>query len=199
MQQVRWRGTGGLVVCGVLLSLMTTAWGHSDIEPRQSLAKKWETYTLNVPTETEVPTVQVHLSVPPEFEIEGIEHNRAWQITTVRNARGFISEVTWSGSSIPPQTFEDFKFLARNPPTVGTYRWKIEQHYQEGAPATWEAQTQIVAPESLGSQRAEDAWRSAQVATTVSFIAIGVAVTLIIVTIIGIVQQSRGQAGGGNG
>ena len=192
----KWPATGGLVVWGVLLSLVTGAWGHSDLDPRQSLARKWEMYTLNVPTETEAPTVQVDLYVPAEFEIEGIEHNRAWQITTVRDSRGYIREVRWSGNSIPPQTFETFKLLARNPATAGTYRWKIVQSYQHGDPATWEAQTQIVLPEQTESRRAEDAWRSAQVATTVSFVAIGIAVTLIIVTIIGIVQQQRGRLGG---
>jgi uncharacterized protein YcnI len=192
----RWQVTRGMVLGGVLLSLVATAWGHSDIDPRQSLAKKWETYTLNVPTETDTPTEKVSLYVPAEFEIEGIEHNRAWQIATVRDAQGFIREVRWSGSSIPPQTFEEFKFLARNPAAAGTYRWKIEQHYQAGSPATWEAQTQIVPPESLGGQRAEDAWRAAQVATSVSLVALGMAITLIIVTLIGVIQQGRARVGG---
>jgi len=43
------------------------------------------------------------------------------------------------------------------------------------------------------AQRAEEAWRAAQVATTVSLVAIGVSVILIIVTAIGIVQSGRSQ------
>ena len=191
----KWQCLGAVVVWSVWLSLLPGAWGHSDIDPRQSLAKKWETYTLNVPTETAASTVKVYLYVPSEFEIEGIEHNRAWQITTVRDSRGFIREVGWSENSIPPQTFEEFKFLARNPGAPGTYRWKIEQHYAEGAPATWEAQTHIVPPEGLGSQRVEDAWRAAQVATTVSFVAIGIAITLILALIISLMQPQRGRRG----
>jgi uncharacterized protein YcnI len=192
----RWQVTGGLAVWGLLLSLVTATWGHSDLDPRQSLLKKWETYTLSVPTETASPTVRVQLHVPPEFEIETIEHSRAWQITTLRDARGYVREVTWSGNTIPAQTFETFRFLARNPATAGTYRWRIEQHYEDGAPATWEAQTQIVAPAETGSQRAEEAWRMAQVATTVSLVAMGISITLIIITVIGIVQSGRRQTGG---
>ncbi len=45
----------------------------------------------------------------------------------------------------------------------------------------------------MGSQRAEEAWRAAQVATTVSLIAIGVALTLIILTLINIIQNGRRQ------
>jgi len=185
-----------LMVWGVSVILMvaTTAWGHSDLDPRQSIPNKWEIYTLNVPTETEVPTVQVRLLVPRDFEVEMIEHSPLWQIARSRDERGYIQEVTWSGSSIPPQTFAEFKLLVRNPATPGTSLWKIEQYYQDGNVATWEAQTQIVPQTSMGgAQRAEEAWRAAQVATTVSLVAIGISVTLIIVTAIGIVQSSRSQ------
>ena len=156
-----------------------------------SIPKRWETYILNVPTETDTPTVQIRLLVPPDFEIEGIEHQRVWQIATTRNARGFIQEVRWSGNSIPPQTFEEFRFLAKNPAVAGTYRWTITQHYQQGEPATWEAPTQIVPPERAGAQRAEEAWRAAQTATTVSLVAIGIALMLIIMNVITIVQGRR--------
>ena len=181
----------GCLVWGLLLHLVPVAWGHVDLDPRQSIPKRWETYTLSVPTETEAPTVQIRLFVPAEFEIEAVKHNPAWRIATVRDARGYVREVSWSEGTIPPQTFDELKFLARNPAAAGTYVWKIEQHYHQGEPATWEAQTQIVALENTGSQRAEEAWRSAQVATTVSLVAVGISVTLIIVTVIGIVQSGR--------
>lgn len=182
------------VVWGLLMSLTATAWGHSDLDPRQSIPNKWETYTLNVPTETEAPTVQVRLLVPREFEIEMLEHSQVWQITRTRDERGYIRDVIWSGSSIPSQTFAAFKLLVRNPTAPGTYLWNIEQSYQDGTVATWEAQTQIVPPTTAsGAQRAEEAWRAAQVATTVSLVAIGIAVLLIIATVLGIVQGHRGR------
>jgi uncharacterized protein YcnI len=148
---------------------------------------------LNVPTETPSPTVKIHLRVPPAFEIEMVEHSQVWQIHTVRDARGYVSELVWNGGSIPPQTFEELKFLARNPTEPGTYRWDMTQYYQEGDPATWTAQTQIVPAASTGSQRAEEAWRAAQVATTTSLIAIGLSLTLIIITTINILQSGRKQ------
>lgn len=190
----RWGVVMACVVWGLLMSLTATAWGHSDLDPRQSIPNKWETYTLNVPTETEAPTVQVRLLVPREFEIEMLEHSQVWQITRTRDERGYIRDVIWSGSSIPPQTFAAFKLLVRNPTAPGTYLWNIEQSYQDGTVATWEAQTQIVPPTTAsGAQRAEEAWRAAQVATTVSLVAIGIAVLLIIVTVLGIVQGHRGR------
>lgn len=192
------RIAGMLVLWELLLGLAAATWGHVDLGPRQSIPRKWETYTLSVPSETERPTVKLRLFVPAAFEIEAVEHRPPWRIVTERDdTRGFIREVSWSEGSIPPQTFEELKFLARNPTAPGTYRWKIEQYYQgEDAPAIWETQTQIVRLETSGSQRAEQAWRSAQVATTVSLIAIGIAMVLVIITVIGIIQNGRGTVEG---
>jgi uncharacterized protein YcnI len=194
----RWQESGILIAWGILLTVVTSVWGHSDLDPRQSTPKKWETYTLSVPTETESPTVRIVLHVPLEFEIEVLEHSRVWHITTERDTRGYMRVVSWSGNSIPPQRFETFRFLARNPAAIGTYRWQIEQHYEAGEPATWEALTQIVGLENTGGQRAEEAWRTAQVATTVSLVAMGIAITLIVVTIIGILQSGKRPAGRGD-
>jgi uncharacterized protein YcnI len=189
----RWRVTVALSV-GILGCLLVTgAWGHIDLTPRQSIPKRWETYTLNIPTETTSPTVKVYLRVPPAFEIETVEHSQVWQMHSVRDERGYIRELTWSGGSIPPQTFAELRFLARNPGETGTYRWEMTQYYQEGEPATWTAQTQIVPSASMDSQRLEEAWRTAQAAMTISFIAIGVSLTLIIITVINIVQSGRRQ------
>lgn len=193
MARKRWQAGGGLSVWILVCLLTTAAWGHIDLAPRQSIPQRWETYTLNVPTETPSSTVKIHLRVPPAFEIEMVEHSQTWQIHTERDERGYVSELIWNGGSIPPQTFEELKFLARNPAEPGTYRWDMTQYYQEGDPATWTAQTQIVPAASTGAQRAEEAWRAAQVATTTSLIAIGLSLTLIIITTINILQSSRKQ------
>jgi uncharacterized protein YcnI len=180
----------------LLLLTVSLAWGHADLDPRQSLPNKWETYTLNVPTETEMPTIAVRLQVPPEFEVEMVGHTQVWQMTKTRDERGYVRDITWSGSQIPPQTFSEFKLLVRNPTAPGLYVWKIEQVYEDNSTALWEAQTQIMAADNTLAQRAEEAWRSAQIATTVSLVAIGIATTLIIIVVIGMVQTGRARPGG---
>lgn len=187
----RWKQLLTISIWAGLLGLPTFTWAHSDLDPRQSLANKWETYTLTVPTETEVPTIEVRLMIPSEFEVETLEYHQAWQTTTTRDTQGHIRQIIWSGSQIPPQTFSQFKLLVRNPRVPGTYRWQIEQAYAGLETATWEAQTHIITAESAESQRLDEAWRAAQVATTVSLVAIGIAIVLILVTIVGIVQHRR--------
>jgi uncharacterized protein YcnI len=186
-----WTRTLILSVWALLGGFSSLAWSHSDLDPRQSLPNKWETYTLTVPTETTVPTIHIRLTVPPEFEVETIEHSQVWHIATVRDERGYIREITWSDSRIPPQRFEQFKLLVRNAKTPGRFVWKIEQAYEGSDAATWEAQTQLITAEGASGQRAEEAWKAAQVATTVSLVALGIAITLIIVTLIGIVRRGH--------
>mgnify|MGYP003394106785 CR=1 FL=1 len=194
-QRVVW----GLVIWGLGLVGGPLAWGHADLDPRQSTPGKWETYKLSVPTETEAATTQVRLLVPREFEIEMLGHSEVWQMERVRDERGYIREVLWRGGTIPHQTFSEFKLLIKNPAGPGTYFWKIEQHYQDGTLATWDAQTQIVAAAAGGSQRAEEAWRTAQVATTISFVALGISLVLIILTALNIFRSGRVSVGGEQG
>src|SRR3712207_7745508 len=48
------------------------------------------------------------------FEIEMVAHRQDWKIETVRDERGFVREMTWSGGRVPPQTFEDRKSTRLN-------------------------------------------------------------------------------------
>ncbi len=177
------------IVYGLLLGWGATAWGHVDVVPRQSIAKRWETYTLRVPTETVAATVKLHVTVPAAFEIEMVEHRQDWNIDTVRDERGFVREMTWSDGRVPTKTFDELKFMARNPAKPELYRWEMTQFYESGESAEWTSQTQILAPEKMGSQQAGEAWRAAQVATTLSLLAMGVSITLIVVTLIGVLQR----------
>lgn len=177
----------------IIVSLVAAALGHIDVVPRQSLSKRWEAYTLRIPSETLTPTVKIHVVVPKEFEIEMVEHSEVWAVESIRDERGFIRELTWSGGRIPPQTFAEVKLLARNPAVPGLYKWELTQTYAAGDAAPWTAQTQIIAPDGAGSggQRTEDAWRASQTATTISFMAMGISVVLILVTLMSVIRSGR--------
>jgi uncharacterized protein YcnI len=178
----------------MLVTSFATAWAHIDIEPKETIPSRWETFILNVPTETESPTVEVQLAIPEGFEVEAVGHRTDWDMAIQRDARGFVREIVWSGGQIPPLTFEEFKLLAKAAKSPGPYEWQARQRYADDQESTWTLRTIVQAEGSgLPSQKAEEALKAAQVAMTISFLAVGVATTLIVVTLIAVWRGARGK------
>jgi uncharacterized protein YcnI len=176
----------------ILVANLSMAWAHIDIEPKETIPSRWETFILNVPTEAESPTVEVQLEIPEGFEVEAVGHRTDWDMAIRRDGRGFVREIFWSKGQIPPLTFEEFKLLAKAAKTPGSYDWQARQRYADDQESPWTMRT-IVRAEGNGlpSQKAEEALKAAQVAMTVSFLAVGVATALILVTLIAIWQGAR--------
>jgi uncharacterized protein YcnI len=191
----------GVCRCGLrkicLLGLMLVmspamAWAHIDIEPKETIPGRWETFILNVPTETGSPTIEVQLDIPEGFEVEAIGHRTDWDMAIRRDERGFVREIVWSGGQIPPLTFEEFKLLAKASKAPGSYDWQARQRYTSDQESAWTMRT-IVREQGSGlpSQKAEEALKTAQVAMTISFLAVGMATVLIVVTLVTIWRGSR--------
>jgi uncharacterized protein YcnI len=182
-------GAAGLLVlmCGAAVL------AHIDIEPKETIPSRWETFTLNVPTETESPTLEVRLDIPEGFEVEAVGHHPDWHMAIRRDERGMVREIVWSGGQIPSLTFEEFKLLAKAK-TPGTYEWRARQRYADAQESAWTTRTMVRAEGSaLPAQKAEEALKTAQAALTVSFLGVGIATVLILVTLIAIWQGTRGK------
>ena len=176
----------------MLLTGLSVAWAHIDIEPKETIPSRWETFVLNVPTETESPTVEVQLEIPEGFEVEAIGHRTDWDMALRRDGYGFVRQIVWSRGQIPPLMFEEFKLLAKAAKSPGPYDWQARQRYADDQQSTWTVRTIVRAEGSgLPSQKAEEALKTAQVAMTISFLAVGVATVLILVTLIALWQGSR--------
>jgi uncharacterized protein YcnI len=115
----------------LLLAGQSAAWAHIDLEPKETIPGRWETFILNVPTETESPTVEVQLTIPEGFEVEAVGHRTDWDMAIRRDARGFVRTIVWSGGQIPPLTFEEFKLLAKAAKAAGPYEWQARQRYTD--------------------------------------------------------------------
>ena len=176
-----WIGWLGLM----LVTIVSTAWAHIDIEPKATIPGRWETFVLNVPTETAASTVEIQLSIPEGFEVEAVEHRTDWRLALERDAHGFVRQIVWSGGQLPPLTFDEFKFLAKAATSPGAYEWQARQRYADDQESTWALRTLVQAEGSgVPIPKVEEAFKTAQAAMTVSFLAIGIATMLIVVTLI---------------
>lgn len=178
----------------ILLTSLSAAWAHMDIEPKETIPLRWETFVVSVPTEAGTPTVEVQIAIPEGFEVEAVGHRPDWDMAIRRDERGIAREIVWAGGKIPPLTFEEFKLLAKAPKTPGAYEWRARQRYADEQESTWTLRT-IVRGDSSGlpTQKAEEALKTAKAAMTVSFLAMGVATVLILVTLVAIWQGLRGK------
>jgi uncharacterized protein YcnI len=120
----------------VALLDVAAASAHAIVRPSASRPAELQLYTLTVPTEREVPTVGVDLKVPEGIDFFLVEKKSPWQAKLVMT-NGRVSEVRWSGDSVPPDFFVQFKFIARNPILAGTISWRIVQRYADGKDVFW--------------------------------------------------------------
>jgi uncharacterized protein YcnI len=177
---------------------------HVTIIPVEGRPDLWDVYVLTVPTEGDSPTVQVELVVPESHEIESIGYQRDWTFQTQRTKKGMVRRVLWQGGKIPPLTFNEFKFYAKNPKEKGAYWWTAYQKLENGQESTWSVQTFVKDAEALGEPRKTREGASVEgdsrIAMTLSMVAIGVSIAVSLVAGVTLWQNAeRGLGRSGKG
>jgi uncharacterized protein YcnI len=110
---------------------------HVVVQPAESRPADSQIYRVVVPTERDVPTVDVRLRVPPGIDFALVESPPAgWTGKVVRKGDR-IEEIRWSGGEIPPDGFAEFRFLVRNPVESGDITWPVVQRYANGDVQRW--------------------------------------------------------------
>jgi uncharacterized protein YcnI len=121
-----------LFACSVLtLAFAGTAWAHVEVSPGQIPAGGTDTFTVEVPTEKEVPTTEVRLELPEGFEVSGAEAPAGWQSEVQGSA------LVWTGGEIPVADSEEFSFEATVPDEAGTFALDAIQTYEDGSVVEW--------------------------------------------------------------
>lgn len=122
----------------VLISLAVSApaWAHVTVSPEEVSAGDYETLTVSVPTEKEVPTTEIRVEVPEGFLLSGVQPVPGWE-NTFEEDGGVVKAVTFSGGEIGPQEFQQFLVQAQAPEEPGEYLWRAVQTYEDGSVVEW--------------------------------------------------------------
>lgn len=136
---------GPAVVALLLFSAVASA--HVTVAPVQSSTGAWETYTLKVPSEKDVATVQVDLRIPAGAEFKQYEATPGWDVTIEGNKVSWIA----NGEGILKGQFQRFYFTAKNPDTAGEIAWDAYQHYADGSLVQWSGEAGTENPHSVTS------------------------------------------------
>jgi uncharacterized protein YcnI len=118
----------------VALALLTplTASAHVVVKPDVVGVAKYQTFTVSVPNEKEIPTVVIKLVLPDSLESATPTVKPGWKIEV--NGK----EVTWTGGSIPAGQRDDFSFSTKVPAEPTELAWKAYQTYEDGTVVSWD-------------------------------------------------------------
>ena len=66
---------------GAMLSVTAPVWAHVVVSPEEVTAGEYETLTVSVPTEKEIPTTEIRVKVPEGFVFSGVQSVPGWELT----------------------------------------------------------------------------------------------------------------------
>ena len=113
------------------LAAAGAAWAHVEVSPGEVPAGATESFTVEVPTEKEVPTTEVRLELPDGFRAEGADAPAGWESAVEGGA------LVWTWGEIPVAESEEFSFEATAPEEAGSFRLNAIQTYGDGSVVEW--------------------------------------------------------------
>ncbi|MNJ39086.1 hypothetical protein D3C77_339500 [compost metagenome] len=112
---------------------------HVTVNPGTTTPGAWETYTIKVPVEKDIPTVKVSLKIPDDLEFKQYRALPDWKVELTKDNSDKVTVVTWTseGDGIQPGEFQQFDFVAKNPGSDAELAWDAFQYYSDGSIVEW--------------------------------------------------------------
>jgi uncharacterized protein YcnI len=125
-----------LVGFGSLILFVTPAFAHVIVSPKQVGIGVYQEFSMSVPTEKDNPTVGIKLFVPSELKNVRPNVKPGWTVSIIKK-NDVITEIDWTGGSIPVDQRDDFLFQAQVPAIETEIPWKAIQTYEDGSTVEW--------------------------------------------------------------
>jgi uncharacterized protein YcnI len=126
------------VVIGICTaSVYEQAYAHVVVQPKQVTPGEYQTFTVSVPNEKDIPVVAIRLAIPDDVEVVVPTVKQGWSISMKKVGKN-ITEVNWTDGVIDVGMRDEFTFTAQVPGTEGEVIWKAYQTYRDGSVAAWD-------------------------------------------------------------
>jgi uncharacterized protein YcnI len=184
-----------LAVAVISLIVPAVASAHARVSPAVSVANKLQLFSLAVPTEKSgLTTTKIVFTVPAGFGIDSfVPPPTGWHMQVAQSGSGdsaVVTKVTLTGGRTPTGEDSLLEFLAQ-PASAKTYTFGVQQTYSDGSIVNWAGPESSDAPAptieaatSLGGGGT----------STLSIIALVVAVVALLVGVFAVVGGSRGRS-----
>ncbi len=128
----------GVVVLSVTILLAAQiASAHSVVTPNQAGVASFTNFSLGVPSEKPQATVSVRLLIPSGLKFVTPFVKPGWTIAVKKDGDN-VTEIDWTGGSIPAEQKDQFMFSAQVPSQPTTLAWKVYQTYKDGSVVSWD-------------------------------------------------------------
>lgn len=127
------------LVLVLIFPLISSA--HVVVTPAEAPAASYKTFNMSVPSERQSATISMRLLVPAGLTSVRPSVKPGWNVNVKKEMQGTITvvtEIVWTGGSIPAEMRDDFTFSAKTPES-GPLVWKAYQTYADGKLVTWDA------------------------------------------------------------
>lgn len=115
----------------------SNASAHVTVKPGEVQTASYQTFTVNVPNEKEIPTTSIRVAIPSAITGATPTQKSGWVVETKKDG-DTVTEITWTGGEIGQGLRDEFTFSAKTPDEVGTVEWKAYQTYADGTVVAWD-------------------------------------------------------------
>lgn len=131
----------GILISLFVLALSPIASAHVVVRPAEVVSAGFQTFTVGVPNEKDIPTTSVKLLIPQGLQHVSPTQKTGWDIAIEKEGAGEsarVASITWNGGSIGEAFRDDFTFSAQVPEHATTLQWKAYQTYADGTVVSWD-------------------------------------------------------------
>lgn len=114
---------------------------HVVVKPAEVGIGTFQTFSVGVPVEKDIPTTQIRLVIPEGVTNVTPNVKAGWEIEVKKEGTGEevrTTEVIWKNGNIAAGLRDDFLFSARTPSSEARLAWKAYQTYEDGEVVAWE-------------------------------------------------------------